>query len=166
MAHTLAAALQRDNGATEHNPSSLAASCPWQSDALRCYSTCAAQGDVWCLLKAAQIHFEQAAATSTQPLRRQRYAASRLLVQRAADAVHGAAVEWDTWLHGGASAALGSFVVLCSSAGLGHAVQQLATVQALVTDVVAEEGGEELWALHELLQRQEQRLRLAYSAGA
>lgn len=163
MAHTLAAALRHDGSGTEL---SLAARCSRQGTALRGFSGCAAQGDVWCLLKAAQAQSEQAAGACRQPVRRHRYAASRRLVQRAAAAVHGAAADWDTWMHGGASAALGSFVVLCTSAGLARAVQQLAGVQALVADVVAEEGGQELWALHELLQRQEQRLRLASSASA
>jgi hypothetical protein len=159
-------------------------------DAVWAYGSCAAQGDVWCLLQLAHLCAEDAALTAAPSPRRQQYATSRALLDQAAAKVYNAASSWDIWLTGGASAALDSFVALCSSSSRPFAAEQLAQVSALVTDAVSESGktveklfqrvahkasvlnrlllffagGAELWALQGLLQRQEERLLLMHNA--
>lgn len=133
-------------------------------DAVWAYGSCAAQGDVWCLLQLAHLCAEDAAGTAAPSVRRQQHATSRALLNQAASTVYNAASSWDIWLTGGASAALDSFVALCSSSSRPFAAEQLAQVSALVTDAVSESGGAELWALQGLLQRQEERLLLTHNA--
>ena len=90
----------------------------------------AATGDVWCLLQLALLCAHQAEAAATPRARHQRHRASLAFLRLAGAAVHAAAKDWDCWLRCGASAALGSFVALCSSSagGPAEAAAQLAEV--------------------------------------
>ena len=118
-------------------------------DAVWTLGSCAHAGDVWCLLQLA-LHCSTQAAAAASPKRRHRlYMQALRLMRQAAAEVHAAAPDWDVFLRGGASAALGSFVALCSSGagGAAEAARQLDRVAQIVTDAAAEEGGIELWAL-------------------
>lgn len=94
----------------------------------------AATSDAWCLLQLARICARQAEAAPTPTQRRQRHHAALRLIKQAGAVVHAAAADWDqdeVWLRCGASAALGSFVALCSSSrgGPAEAAAQLSQVR-------------------------------------
>lgn len=143
------------------------APCSSPDDAVWAYGRCAAQGDAWCLLSMAQLAAESAADADVACRRRQLSATSLNLLCQAAAVVHAAPEGWDLWLRGGANAALGSFVALCSSGGSPADVAcQLAAVSRLATEAVAEEGGAELWLLQDVLAQQEAQLHLVHSVAA
>jgi hypothetical protein len=147
---------------SNHTSSSVAS-----EDTVWTLGGCAHAGDVWCLLQLA-LHCSSQAAAAASPKRRHRlYMQAVRLMRQAAAEVHAAAPDWDVFLRGGASAALGSFVALCSSGagGTAEAARQLDSVAQIVTDAAAEEGGIELWALQDLLQRQQDRLAAARAMG-
>lgn len=131
------------------SPSSSSSSSAASEDAVWTLGGCARSGDVWCLLQLALHCSHQAAAAASPKRRRRLYMQALRLMWQAAAEVHAAAPEWDVFLRGGASAALGSFVALCSSGagGAAEAARQLDSVAQIVTDAAAEEGGIELWAL-------------------
>ncbi|KAL4421466.1 hypothetical protein ABPG75_010757 [Micractinium tetrahymenae] len=159
LAGPLEAALQRQASAG----SCASSSSTSQDDAVWAYGACAAQpgGDVWSLLCLARHAADAAGAALASRHRRQLHAATLRLLRAAACAVHAAPHEWEAWLAGGAHAALGSFVVLCSSGGsAAELAAQLAAISQLVTDAASQEGGAELWLLQDILAQQEARLAL------
>lgn len=116
----LAAALQADQQQRQQQP----------DDAVWTLGSASASGDVWCMLQLALHCSQAAAATITSSRRHQLSMTSLKLLKQAAAAVHAAAADWDVWLRGGVSAALGSFVALCSSGGgLGEAAAALEEVR-------------------------------------
>lgn len=130
-------------------PACLEPSSSSSEDVVWTLGGCARAGDVWCLLQLA-LHCSTQAAAAASPKRRHRlHMQSLRLMRQAAAEVHSSVADWDTFLRGGASAALGSFVALCSSGagGAAEAAAQLDGVARLVTDAASEEGGIELWAL-------------------
>lgn len=142
--HSLSGRLACLNGSSCTSTSSAAS-----EDAVWTLGGCARSGDVWCLLQLA-LHCSHQAAAAASPKRRHRlYMQALRLMRQAAAEVHAAAPDWDVFLRGGASAALGSFVALCSSGagGAAEAARQLDSVARIVTDAAAEEGGIELWGL-------------------
>ena len=156
LAAALVAAQQQQSVRRECSCSIAAPTCldacsssASSQDAVWTLGGCAHAGDVWCLLQLA-LHCSSQAAAAASPKRRHRlYMQALRLMRQAAAEVHGSAADWDTFLRGGASAALGSFVALCPSGGGAgvEAAAQLERVARLVTDAASEEGGIELWAL-------------------